>query len=123
MAGLGSGPALAASLRSTPIDILIYNAGVNPDADASPEKGKADSFVMNVNGIAPFMIVTPLLENVAASSLKTLAFVSSQLGSREVFGNGKIPEPIYHASKCVLNDGFREQEPMWRPVVPPIDRG
>ena len=35
-------------------------------------------------------------------------------GSREAFGQGNIPEPIYHASKCVLNDGFREQEPLWR---------
>ena len=67
---------------------------------------------MNTNAIAPFLVITPLLKNLQGQ--KKLALVSSQLGSREAFGKGSIPKPIYHASKCVLNDGFREQEPAWR---------
>eukprot|EP01043_Picozoa_sp_COSAG02_P003930 COSAG02_NODE_99_length_37069_cov_24.910957_26_plen_147_part_00 len=108
---LNAGTTLAASLDGAPIDVLIYNAGVNPsDGD---EDGR-QPYVMNTNAIAPFLVVTPLLQNVAASTLKKVALVSSQLGSRQDFGNGSIPTPIYHASKCVLNDGFREQEPLWR---------
>ena len=77
-----------------------------------PEEGKSESSVMNTNAIAPFLVITPLLKNLQGQ--KKLALVSSQLGSREAFGKGSIPKPIYHASKCVLNDGFREQEPAWR---------
>lgn len=108
---LNAGAALAAALDGAPIDVLIYNAGVNPrDGD----KDGNQPLVMSTNGIAPFLVITPLLENVGASALKKVALVSSQLGSREEFGSGAIPTPIYHASKCVLNDGFRAQEPLWR---------
>ena len=37
--------------------------------------------VQNTNAIAPFLVVTPLLELVAKSKLKTVALVSSQLGA------------------------------------------
>lgn len=54
---LGAGATLAADLAGVPIDVLIYNAGVNPDD--GDEDGN-QSFVMNTNAIAPFLIVTPV---------------------------------------------------------------
>jgi NAD(P)-dependent dehydrogenase (short-subunit alcohol dehydrogenase family) len=106
---LGAGASLAASLGAgTLLDLVIFNAGINP----KPEEGAPESRVMYTNGIAPFLVLDPVLQHLGGQ--KKLALISSQLGSREVFGDGKIPAPIYHASKTVLNDGFREQEPMWR---------
>ena len=111
---LGAGESLVASLGNTPLDVVIYNAGINPKS----ETGVAKSKVVYTNAIAPFLVVAPILKNgnLQGGAQKKLAFVSSQLGSREEFGEelGLASGKIYHSSKCVLNDGFREQEPAWR---------
>jgi NAD(P)-dependent dehydrogenase (short-subunit alcohol dehydrogenase family) len=105
---MDAGSLLATSLGASSLDLVIYNAGINPKAD----EGVKESVVMNTNGIAPFLVIAPILKYLKRGA--KLALVSSQLGSRELFGEGSIPKPIYHASKCVLNDGFREQEPAWK---------
>ena len=71
---LDAGPSLSASLGDTTLDLVIYNAGINP----KPEEGASESRVMNTNGIAPFLVITPLLKHLAGQ--KKLALVSSQLG-------------------------------------------
>lgn len=97
---------LASSLNGSAIDLLIHNAGVG--------RGTPDDVMTAINVEAPFKIIEALLPHVAISTQKKIAIMSSQLGSRERFGNGETPSNSYGRSKCLLNDRFRELEPGWR---------
>jgi NAD(P)-dependent dehydrogenase (short-subunit alcohol dehydrogenase family) len=97
---------LAAALRGQPFDLLIHNAGVG--------RGSPQELMTRVNVEAPFEVIEAFLPAVAASEQKKIAILSSQLGSRERFGDGKIPTDLYGASKCLLNDKFRVEELQWR---------
>lgn len=97
---------VAAAFASHPIDLLIHNAGVG--------KGVPADVIIQVNVKAPFSVIDAFLPAVAASQQKKIGIMSSQLGSRERFGNGETPTSAYGASKCLLNDKFREEEPKWK---------
>ena len=101
--------ALAAALGDTPIDVLIYNAGVIGSRSNGDEATRAETF--RVNTEAPILVATALLGNVAASDQKKIAVMSSVQGSGRLGGKGGY---LYGDSKGLLNAKFRESEPHWR---------
>lgn len=101
--------ALADALDGEVIDILINNAGINAG------RGKADpettAMSMRINAEAPIATVSALLEQVATSTEKKVAVMSSVQGS----GKPRAGSPdLYGDSKGELNQRFREIEPAWR---------
>ncbi len=101
--------ALAEALADTPIDVLIYNAGVIGSRGDGDEATRAETF--RINSEAPILVATALLENVAASGQKKIAVMSSVQGSGRLGGKGGY---LYGDSKGLLNAKFREVEPQWR---------
>lgn len=95
--------ALAGAFEGRGIDLLIHNAGVL--------RGVSRDEMMAINADAPFDVVGALLAAVERGYGKTIAILTSQMGART---GGRTPSADYGASKCVLNDRFRETEPEWR---------
>ena len=89
-----------------PLDLLVCNAGVFPDRDATlvdgyPADMWADVMAANVTGV--FLTIQTFLPNVKAAKGK-IAIISSQMGSSTKVGGGSY---IYRASKAaVSNLGF-----------------
>ncbi len=96
--------AIAQAFSNRGLDVLIHNAGVRGDSMRSAE-------VMRINAEAPFEMVGALLPAIERGNMKKIAILTSQLGARH---GGRPPSGIYGASKCALNDRFREIEPEWR---------
>ncbi len=95
--------ALAAAFEGRGLDVLIHNAGVG--------RGTDRDVMMAINAHAPFDVVGALLPAVARGADRKIAIMSSQMGARN---GGDTPKADYSASKCTLNDRFREVEPEWR---------
>ncbi len=95
--------ALAGFFTDRAIDHLINSAGVLRGVDRAE--------MMAVNADAPLNIVAALFDAVARSDEKKIAVLTSQMGARH---GGGIPTDLYGESKCILNDRFREAEPVWR---------
>jgi NAD(P)-dependent dehydrogenase (short-subunit alcohol dehydrogenase family) len=93
---------LSSRLRGVPIDVLFCNAGI------SGKRGMAlGSFdyaqweqVLRVNLLGAAAVVEALIENVAASERKTVAMMSSHLGSITDTSGMTLP---YSTSKAALN--------------------
>lgn len=95
---------LKADLGDRPIDVLINNAGVvggkgpqtlgDLDEDAWAE-------TMKINVFAPYRITEALVENVAAGRDKTIAIISSRMGS--IAENASPDKMIYRSSKAAVN--------------------
>ncbi|MBO6782373.1 MAG: SDR family NAD(P)-dependent oxidoreductase [Alphaproteobacteria bacterium] len=94
---------LAAAFEGRGIDLLIHNAGVL--------RGVGRDEMMAINADAPFDVVGALLPAVERGEGRTVAILTSQMGARN---GGGTPSGDYGASKCALNDRFRETEPEWR---------
>nr|VFK51756.1 MAG: Short-chain dehydrogenase [Candidatus Kentron sp. TC] len=97
--------ALAADLRGQPIDILLNNAGISGDWGTQGfGQCRADEWlkVLHTNVIAPMLLTQDLVENVSASERKTIANMSSGIGSVSEAGamEGRY---IYRSSKAALN--------------------
>lgn len=94
--------ALAASLGGRPVDILLNNAGIGRP---HPPFGETDYVnwrrILETNLIGPMKLVETLVENVAASELKMMAFVSSRMGSIALNQSGG--SYAYRSSKAGLN--------------------
>ena len=94
--------ALAADVTS-PIDILINNAGIY--GPRRPAFGELDAVawaeVLHVNAIAPIKVAEAFVEHVADSERKTMAFLSSRMGS--IGENSSGGTMIYRSSKAALN--------------------
>jgi NAD(P)-dependent dehydrogenase (short-subunit alcohol dehydrogenase family) len=94
--------ALAARLKGVAIDVLICNAGI------IGKRGMAlGSFdyaewekVLRVNLLGAAAVIEALIENVAASERKTVAVMSSRLGSISETSGMTLP---YSTSKAALN--------------------
>ena len=95
-----------AELNGIPIDIVINNAGV---AGGRQPVGQTDfeSFArtLAVNTIAPVRLMEVLADNVAASELKLMTVISSQLGS--IQNTDASWGLIYRTSKAAVNMAFR----------------
>lgn len=98
---------LARDLGGVAIDVLINNAGIY-GGEAAQRLGKLDSAewarVMRVNAIAPLKVAEAFLPHVAAGGRKTMAFLSSVMGSIGGNGGGAY---AYRASKAALNQAVR----------------
>lgn len=94
--------AFAASLGGRPVDILLNNAGIGRP---HPPFGETDYAnwrrILETNLIGPMKLVETLVENVAASELKIMAFVSSRMGSIALNQSGG--SYAYRSSKAGLN--------------------
>jgi NAD(P)-dependent dehydrogenase (short-subunit alcohol dehydrogenase family) len=93
---------LAAKLRGTPIDLLLCNAGVMGGAQEFGQVETNDfSATLNVNVIAPLMLAQLFVSHVEESKGRTMAFLSSRMGS--IADNGSGGYYIYRAAKAGLN--------------------
>lgn len=91
------------AVGNAPLDLLFANAGVIGGDHQKLGDIAADDFAetLQVNTVAPMLLANALLDNVAASEKKVIAFQSSIMGS-----NADSPSPHYYAyraSKAALN--------------------
>ena len=94
---------LKAVLNNTPIDILLSNAGIYGQTDASFGNTDVDAWLetFRVNTIAPVKLAEALVENVAMSERRVMGFLSSKMGS--IDDNGSGGSYVYRTSKTALN--------------------
>ncbi len=95
--------ALAQQLGERPIDILLNNAGIFGPKDVGFGDVEAATWrqVLEVNTIAPMMLVQALVEQVASSQQKLVAMISSKVGS--IADNSSGGGYLYRSSKTALN--------------------
>lgn len=94
--------ALKQEIKDTPIDVLIHNAGVY---DKSDHFGNTDTeswlHAIKVNVIAPLKLSEVLIDNITASNKKTIAIITSKMGS--LADNTSGGSYIYRSSKTAVN--------------------
>ena len=94
---------LALQLHGRPIDILLSNAGIYGPKPA--QFGSIDPIdwrqVLEINTIAPMMLVQSFIEQVAASDHKLVGIIGSKVGSIE--DNGSGGSYMYRSSKTAVN--------------------
>lgn len=94
--------ALGAYLAGAPLDILVSNAGIGRP---HPPFGQTDyglwRKILETNLIGPMKLAETLVENIAASELRIMAFVSSRMGSIALNNSGG--SYAYRSSKAGLN--------------------
>src|SRR5262245_62189435 len=93
---------LAAKLKGQPIDVLFCNAGIigkRGMALGSFDYGEWEN-VLRVNLLGAAAVIEALIDNVAASERKTVAVMSSRLGSIAETSGMTLP---YSTSKAALN--------------------
>jgi NAD(P)-dependent dehydrogenase (short-subunit alcohol dehydrogenase family) len=92
----------AANLRDTPIDLLFCNAGIAGKRGTSIGSFDYGSWeeVLRVNVLGAAAVAEAFVESVAASERKTIAFMSSRLGSIAETSGHTLP---YATSKAALN--------------------
>ena len=95
--------ALARELSGQAIDILFNNAGIYGPYDAVFGNTEEDAWLecFRVNTIAPMKMMEAFVEHVAASQRKTIATMSSKMGSMD--DNGSGGSYIYRSSKAAVN--------------------
>jgi NAD(P)-dependent dehydrogenase (short-subunit alcohol dehydrogenase family) len=93
---------LAKKLKGEPIDLLFCNAGISGKKGMAPGSFDLDSWeeLLRVNLLGPAALAEALLDNVAASDRKTIAMMSSRLGSIAESSGMTLP---YSTSKAALN--------------------
>ncbi len=94
---------LAEKLANRPIDILLSNAGIYGSRGAVFGGIDAEEWrqVLEVNTIAPMMLVQSFVDQVAASQQKLVAVISSKVGS--IADNSSGGSYIYRSSKTAVN--------------------
>lgn len=94
---------LEAVLNSTPVDVLINNAGVH--AKGASVFGETDDKVwdeaVHVNLLAPMKMMEHFIDNVANSDMKVIANITSKMGSMD--DNTSGGSYAYRATKAALN--------------------
>ena len=92
----------AARLKGEPIDLLFCNAGIVGKRGMAPGNFDFESWeeVLRVNLLGAAAVAEALLDNVAASERKTIAMMSSRLGSITESSGMTLP---YATSKAALN--------------------
>jgi NAD(P)-dependent dehydrogenase (short-subunit alcohol dehydrogenase family) len=93
---------LSSTLKGEPIDVLFCNAGIS--GKRGMRLGRFDysewEKVLRVNLLGAVAVIEALIENVAASERKTVAVMSSRLGSIAETSGETLP---YSTSKAALN--------------------
>jgi NAD(P)-dependent dehydrogenase (short-subunit alcohol dehydrogenase family) len=92
----------AAKLKGEPIDLLFCNAGISGKKGMAPGSFDFGSWeeVLRVNLLGPAALAEALIDNVAASERRTIAMMSSRLGSISESSGMTLP---YSTSKAALN--------------------
>ena len=92
----------ARKLGKKPIDLLFCNAGISGKRGMAVGSFDFDSWeeVLRVNLLGPAALAEALVDNVAASGRKTIAMMSSRLGSISESSGMTLP---YSTSKAALN--------------------
>jgi len=95
--------ALAQQLRDTPIDLIINNAGIYPDRRGGFGHTDYDAWMMAflVNTMAPMKITEAFISNLERGTGKTVATVSSKMGSLDDNTSGGCY--LYRSSKAAVN--------------------
>ncbi|MCP4984111.1 MAG: SDR family oxidoreductase [Gammaproteobacteria bacterium] len=94
---------LADQLGNRPIDILLSNAGIYGSKGVGFGEVDAEEWrqVLEVNTIAPLMLVQAFVEQVASSQKKLVAVISSKVGS--IADNSSGGSYVYRSSKTAVN--------------------
>ncbi|MCP4878040.1 MAG: SDR family oxidoreductase [Gammaproteobacteria bacterium] len=94
---------LADQLGNRPIDILLSNAGIYGSKGVGFGEVDAEEWrqVLEVNTIAPLMLVQAFVEQVASSQQKLVAVISSKVGS--IADNSSGGSYVYRSSKTAVN--------------------
>lgn len=95
--------ALATALKNTPIDVLVVNAGVNPQREAPPAEGtnyEAWPEAFRVNTMAAFRTCIAFAGHVERSERKVIAAISSGNASIARNPGGNY---VYRSTKAALN--------------------
>ena len=89
-------------LQGQPIDLLFCNAGISGRRGMAIGSFDFDSWeeVLSVNLLGPAALAEALVDNVAASERRTIAMMSSRLGSISESSGMTLP---YSTSKAALN--------------------
>ena len=92
----------AARLKGEPLDLLFCNAGITGRKGMAPGSFDFESWeeILRVNLLGAAAVAEALLDNVAASAGKTIAMMSSRLGSISESSGITLP---YSTSKAALN--------------------
>jgi NAD(P)-dependent dehydrogenase (short-subunit alcohol dehydrogenase family) len=92
----------ASGLKDEPVDLLFCNAGISGKRGMAPGSFDFDSWeeVLRVNLLGPAALAEALIDHVAASQKKTIALMSSRLGSIGESSGMTLP---YSTSKAALN--------------------
>jgi len=92
----------AARLKGEPLDLLFCNAGITGRKGMAPGSFDFESWeeILRVNLLGAAAVAEALLDNVAASGRKTIAMMSSRLGSISESSGMTLP---YSTSKAALN--------------------
>ncbi len=92
----------ANSLNRAPIDLLFCNAGISGKKGMAPGSFDFASWeeVLRVNLLGPAALAEELIDDVAASERRTIAMMSSRLGSISESSGMTLP---YSTSKAALN--------------------
>jgi NAD(P)-dependent dehydrogenase (short-subunit alcohol dehydrogenase family) len=95
--------ALAYELRGEAIDVLINNAGIYGSDNNRFGRVDVQSWLeaFKVNSIAPLIMAEALIDQLAAGQGRTIACISSKMGSMADNGSGN--SYIYRSSKAALN--------------------
>lgn len=95
--------ALEAEIGDQPIDVLINNAGVGGGDRQSFGDIDYDAWeeTIRINAFGPYRVSEALADNVAGSEKKTIANISSQMGSIAECDEGG--DYVYRSSKTALN--------------------
>jgi NAD(P)-dependent dehydrogenase (short-subunit alcohol dehydrogenase family) len=99
--------AFAELAGTTPIDVLINNAGIYGPRDASLGKLRTDDWaeVMQIDLIAPIMLTQALLPALRQGKDKRIAFLSSIMGS--IADNSGGGAYLYRSAKAGLNQAVK----------------
>lgn len=95
---------LSKSLSRQPVDLLVNNAGMYPDADRE-ESGAVDQDAwieaFRVNTIAPYKMAAAFTGQIASSQQKKIVNITSKMGS--LSDNTSGGSYLYRSSKAALN--------------------
>jgi NAD(P)-dependent dehydrogenase (short-subunit alcohol dehydrogenase family) len=107
--------ALSATLAARPLDVVIANAGIAVNLEATAAAVTRADFLATVrtNTIASFAFATALKPNLIASRRRVVAAMSSLMSS--VGANDWGTQFAYRASKTALNASWRALAAEWAP--------
>jgi NAD(P)-dependent dehydrogenase (short-subunit alcohol dehydrogenase family) len=99
--------ALATSIGDAPIDVLLNNAGVYGQRDATLGNANEDQWLetFRVNTIAPIKVMESFINVVAASKRRIFASITSKMGS--IADNTSGGSYVYRSSKAALNAAMK----------------